>query len=117
MGDTNLQSRQIWALVRRQHGVVARWQLAQAGLSAKAIHHRIATGRLHRLHRGVYAVGRREVTRHGELMAAVLACGPGAVLSHRSAAELWGVLPRWPGPIHVSVPAHRSVKRTGVVVH
>src|SRR5690349_5849655 len=101
MTPTTLQSREIWALVRRQHGVIARRQLLARGVSADAIRHRVATGRLYRLRRGVYAVGRRDVTRHGELMAAVLACGQGAVLSHRSAAELWGILPRWPGPIHV----------------
>ncbi len=80
---------QIVRLAERQHGVVSLRQLQALGLGAGAIEHRIATGRLHRIHRGVYAVGRPSLTRKGHWMAAVLACGPGAVLSHRSAAALW----------------------------
>lgn len=71
--------------------MIARWQLVELGFSAAAIRHRIETGRLHPLYRGVYAVGRPEVSRHGRWMAAVLRCGPSAVLSHRSAAVLWGI--------------------------
>jgi very-short-patch-repair endonuclease len=82
------QARDAWALVRRQHGVVTRAQLLELGLSSAAIRHRRATRRLHEVHRGVYAVGRGDLDRLGELMAAVLACGSGAQLSHRSAAEL-----------------------------
>jgi very-short-patch-repair endonuclease len=63
----------------------------ERGLTAKAIAHRLHTGRLHPLWRGVYAVGRPEVSRHGHWMAAVLSCGPEALLSHRSAAALWGI--------------------------
>jgi very-short-patch-repair endonuclease len=76
------------ALAARQYGVVATWQLE---MDAKAIARRVASGRLFRLHRGVYAVGHPGVGREGRWMAAVLACGPGAVLSHRSAAVLWGL--------------------------
>jgi hypothetical protein len=84
------RSEATWKLVWAQHGVVARRQLLALGYSAREITHRLKTGRLFRIHRGVYAVGRPHVTRHGRWMAAVLACGDGAVLSHRSAAALWG---------------------------
>jgi predicted transcriptional regulator of viral defense system/very-short-patch-repair endonuclease len=78
-------------LAERQHGVVARWQLKPMGVSREAIEVRLRAGRLHRIHRGVYAVGHRVMSREARWMAAVLACGPGAVLSHRSAAALWGI--------------------------
>jgi very-short-patch-repair endonuclease len=78
-------------LATKQHGVVSRAQLLELGLGYRAIDHRIGDGRLHVIHRGVYAVGHRRLTREGGWMAAVLAGGPGAVLSHRSAAALWGV--------------------------
>ena len=74
-----------------QHGVVSRGQLSEWGLKASAIDRRLRLGRLHPLHPGVYAVGHRVISREGRWMAAVLACGPRAVLSHRSAAALWGV--------------------------
>ncbi len=63
----------------------------ERGLTEKAIAHRLRVGRLHRLWRGVYAVGRPEVSQRGRWMAAVLSCGPLALLSHRSAAALWGI--------------------------
>jgi very-short-patch-repair endonuclease len=105
----------VWALVRRQHGVISRQQLLRLGFSATAIDHRIARGRLHPLWRGVYAVGRPRVSRLGMLMAAVLACGDAAVLSHDSAAELWGIRPARRGSIHVSVGAQRV--RPGIQTH
>jgi very-short-patch-repair endonuclease len=78
-------------LARRQHGVVARRQLLALGLSASAIHARATRGLLHRIHRGVYAVGHSVLGPDGWRMAAVLAAGRGAVLSHRSALDLHGV--------------------------
>jgi very-short-patch-repair endonuclease/predicted transcriptional regulator of viral defense system len=84
-----------WKLARRQHGVLTRQNLTALGFSPSAIRHRLATGRLHRLRNGVYAVGRRGVTREGSWMATVLACGSDAVLSHGSAAALWGIGPEW----------------------
>ena len=83
--------RLIAALAERQHGVVAAWQLLALGLTHDDIGYRAQTGRLHRIHQGVYAVGHRHLTRHGHRMAAVLAYGPDAVLSHRSAAAHWGI--------------------------
>jgi hypothetical protein len=91
-------------LAGRQHGVVARVQLVALGLGRGAIDERLKKKRLHRVHRGVYSVGYRGLTRTGWWMAAVLACGPGAVLSHRCAAALWGILEGWPTIVDVSVP-------------
>lgn len=106
----------LWELVRKQHGVVARRQLLAHGVSVGAIRHRVASGRLHRLARGVYAVGRPEVGTYGEWMAAVLSCGDEALLSHDAAASLWG-LRRAPRTIDVVVPAALPRRRPGVRVH
>ena len=110
-------ARAAWELAGRQHGVVARWQLQDLGFSAEAIRHRIAKGRLHPIHRGVYAVGRRELSREGRWMAAVLACGDGAVLSHDSAACLWGLQKRERVQVHVSIPRARNARPCGIRVH
>src|SRR6187401_3554599 len=100
-----LRADAVLKLAARQHGVVARHQLLEVGLTARAIEHRLKTRQLHSLWRSVYAVGRPEVDGLGELMAATLACGPDAVISHESAAALWGLLPLAPRPVHVSVLA------------
>src|SRR3954447_861557 len=97
----------IAALAARQHGVLSRRQLLDLGVGPDAIKHRVALCRLHRLHRGVYAVGHRALRRQAGWMAAVLAAGPGASLSYRSAAELWGMRNGSRGRIDVSVPRHR----------
>jgi very-short-patch-repair endonuclease len=104
-------------LVHAQHGVITRAQLLDLGMTPVAIRQRRLNGRLHEVHRGVYAVGRRELDRYGELMAAVLACGPGARLSHHSAAELWRMRGRVDGPIHVAVPGDVVRRRPGVASH
>jgi very-short-patch-repair endonuclease len=114
---TPIHGSRVWALVRRQHGVVTRAQLLDFGLTSAAIRHRRITGRLYEIHRGVYAVGRSELGRHGELMAAVLACGPSAQLSHRSAAELWRLRPRGSGPTEVSVPDDVIRHRPGISLY
>jgi len=106
----------IAALAAAQHGVVARPQLAALGLSLDAIDRRVAQGRLHVLHRGVYAVGHRAVTRHGHWMAAVLAGGPDAVLSHRSAAVLWGIRAAGGTRVEIAVPRQRR-PRPGIQAH
>jgi predicted transcriptional regulator of viral defense system len=92
-------------LAGAQHGVVAVWQLYLLGLSARGIERRAAGGRLHRLHKGVYAVGHRNITYRGRWMAGVLACGPDAVLSHRNAAALWNLLPYDGALVHVTFTA------------
>jgi very-short-patch-repair endonuclease len=86
------RERAIAALAARQHGVAARWQLHELGLTAAAIDYRVSVGRLHIIYRGVYAVGHEDLSARGRWTAAVLACGKEAVLSHRSAAALWGFL-------------------------
>jgi predicted transcriptional regulator of viral defense system len=98
-----------------QHGVVTQRQLIAAGLNRDAIAYRRRVGRLHLLHRGVYAVGHRPPSPLAAAMAAVLACGPDAVLSHRSAAALWKILPRWRSPVEVTAPTKHRL--TGIHVH
>ena len=92
------------ALAAEQHGVVGLAQLLALGLSARAVSRRVAAGRLHRVHRGVFAVGHPALSHHGRWMAAVLACGPGAALSHASAAQAHALLPGVDAVIHVAVP-------------
>jgi hypothetical protein len=106
----------IWALIRWQHGVIARWQLLEFGLTDEAIEHRIATARLHRLWPGVYAVGRPEVSRLGMWMAATLACGKHAALSGPSAATLLGIRRDYPGVIEVSIPQQAVRRHPGIRV-
>jgi very-short-patch-repair endonuclease len=119
MDPTTFQpsARAIWGLVAHQHGVVARRQLLALGCSVEWIKHRIENGRLHPVHRGVYAVGRPQLTKEGEWMSAVLACGPSAALSHASAAALWGIAGERGKGISVSVPAGVCRVRPGIVVH
>jgi hypothetical protein len=109
-------SRRAWKLARAQHGVVARRQLLALGFTRSGIEHRRRIGRLHLVTRGVYAVGRAELTQKGRWMAAVLACGPSAVLSHRSAAALYGIGEERPGVIEVSVRHSGKICRPGVKV-
>jgi very-short-patch-repair endonuclease len=110
--------RKIARIAANQHGVIRFDQLAWAGLSPAMISRRVSTGRLHRLHRGVYAVGHTNLSREGTWIAAVFACGPEAALSHDSAAHLWKLSPTSPPYSHVTVPDHggRS-KRKGIVLH
>lgn len=105
-------------IANRQYGVVTVRQLEGLGMSRRAAAKRATGGRLHRIHRGVYAVGTPPTNLRGWWMAAVLACGKGAVLSHGSAAALWGLLRPIEGPIDVSVP-HRGgrAKRRNIRVH
>jgi very-short-patch-repair endonuclease len=111
------KSAHAWGLAERQHWVVTRQQLLAIGYTPEAIDVRLENGRLHRVFAGVYAAGRPNVTRHGYLIAAVLACGPGAALSDCSAAELYEIMKRRPGPVHVSVPYPRAPRVPGIKVH
>jgi very-short-patch-repair endonuclease len=116
-------------LAANQHGVVTTSQLLDAGLLSSGITDRLAAGRLHRVHRRVYAVGHRRLSERGRWMAAVLAYGEGAVLSHLSAAELWGIWRRVrrqlgagrrgeQPDVHVSVAGTAGLsKRRGIVLH
>jgi very-short-patch-repair endonuclease len=111
-------------IAARQHGVVSLAQLERAGIRRQGRSTRLRRGWLHRVHRGVFAVGHAGLSREGLWMAAVLAVGPGAALSHFSAGTLWGVLgSRGRGsarsvelPIHVTVSG-ASESRRGIRVH
>jgi very-short-patch-repair endonuclease/predicted transcriptional regulator of viral defense system len=105
----------IGRLAARQQGMVTRVQLLGLGLSAREIDYRVRTGRLWRVHHGVYCVGRPPVTPHEWAMAAVLACGRGAALSHRPGGALWEIGVRWPTTMEVTAPSKRS--RPGIRVH
>jgi very-short-patch-repair endonuclease len=103
--------------VALQYGVVTREQLLEFGLSRRAVQHRLATGRLHPIGRGIYAVGRPDLPRNGRLMAAVLSCGPDAVVSHESAAAVWGLRASRGHVIDVTVPPHVRRRRPGIRLH
>jgi very-short-patch-repair endonuclease len=105
----------IGELARPQHGVVARRQLLAMGMGREAITGRLRRGYLHELHLGVYVVGVRRISRKGRWMAAVLACGPDAVLSHRAAACLWGLMPPRDVYPEVTVSRGRRARRSGII--
>jgi very-short-patch-repair endonuclease len=98
---TATSDQRIGRIAERQHGVLTIAQLRTAGVTDDAVKGRVRAGRLYRVHRGVYAVGHGYLSREGHWMAAVLASS--GVLSHRSAATLWRLLPPRSGPIDVSV--------------
>jgi very-short-patch-repair endonuclease len=112
----NLAAR-VWRLARAQHGVIALFQLLELGYTMSAIKHRVAKGRLHPVRRGVYAVGRPDLTRKGEWMAAVLSCGPGSALSHFSAAALWAIGDQRGSAIDVSVCRGGVRSQRDIVTH
>jgi very-short-patch-repair endonuclease/predicted transcriptional regulator of viral defense system len=103
--------RAVAELAAGQHGVVGRRQLRGLAFGDDAIDRQLGSGRLHQVHRGVYAVGHRLLTQRGAWMAAVLAAGDAAVLSHRSAAGLWGLRPDSRSRVEVTVPASRHQQR------
>jgi hypothetical protein len=111
-GDTALA-----ALATRQHGVVTAGQLRALGLGSRGIQHRVGRGRLHRLYPGVFAVGHGALTLDGRRLAAVLACGPGAALSHRSAAAAWGLRDSATAGWDVSTPRQGARCATGIRLH
>lgn len=110
------RERGLASLATRQHGVVARRQLVALGLGRGAIDARVGSGRLHPLHRGVYAYGHRRLGLRGFWMAAVLAYGDGALLSHGSAGSLWGLMRARASPIDVTA-LHGRPGRKGIRLH
>ena len=108
--------RAIRQLAERQWGVIAGRQVGELGLGRGAIEHRVRVGRFVRLHRGVYALGHSVLRPEGRWAAAVLACGPGSVLSHASAASLWGIRPTLAAKVDVSAPRTRS-RHPGIAIH
>jgi very-short-patch-repair endonuclease/predicted transcriptional regulator of viral defense system len=112
------RSRAIAELAGRQHGVVASRQLEALGWSTSAIGRLVAAGRLHRVHRGVYAVGHRVLPADGHRLAAVLACGDAALASHATAAAIWGLRHGTGRLVQVTVGADRGHRsRAGIRVH
>jgi Protein of unknown function (DUF559) len=107
----------VWQIADRQHGVITRAQLLEIGSNRRAIEHRIRIGRLHPIWSGIYAVGRPRISIEARWMAAVLSCGPTALLSHLSAGSLFQIHRSALWPIHVSVAQHVVRKRPGIVVH
>jgi very-short-patch-repair endonuclease len=105
------------ALAERQHGVVSRGQLRRIGMGEGAIDHAIATGRLFPIFRGVFGVGHSRVGSQGRMLAAVLACGEGTVVSHGSAAYLLGLWESEPKAIHVIAPNQAGRKIPGIRRH
>jgi very-short-patch-repair endonuclease/predicted transcriptional regulator of viral defense system len=103
----------VHALAEGQHGLVGRTQLLRLGIAPRTIGRWLAAGRLHEVHRGVYAVGHRRLTQRARWMAAVLAGGPGTVLSHRAAAALWGIR----ASATVEITTLRRIRRDGIVAH
>lgn len=117
MASAELQ-RRLAELAGRQHGAVARRQLIALGFGRRAIEHMIATGRLHPVHVGVYLVGHRAPGPHTRHMAALLAAGQGAALSHSTAALVFGLPPgAAAGSIELTVPRQTMVRRPGLRVH
>jgi very-short-patch-repair endonuclease len=105
-------------IAARQHGVVAAAQLVRAGVDKDRIHRRLRAGQLHRLHRGVYAVGHASLSFEGRCVAASLALGDEAVVSHRSAAAIWRMLPPGDGDVEITVPGRSGRKeRDGLLLH
>jgi len=111
--------RTIADLAKKQRGVVSRAQLLAVGVTSDAIKHRLRAGRLHRVHLGVYRAGHNAPIHGAREMAAVLACGSGAVVSHLSAATLLQLLP-YPaklGPVDITVAGRDPGSRRGITVH
>jgi very-short-patch-repair endonuclease len=118
MPDKRAPDELVARIAGRQHGAISSLQLREAGLSRDTVLERRCAGRLHPLHRGVYAVGHTAPSVERRWMAAVLALGDGAVLSHRSAAALWGMLPARDGPVDVSLPSRSGRRRrSGIRIH
>jgi predicted transcriptional regulator of viral defense system len=116
--DRRAWLRLIAGLADRQHGVVSRVQLLAAGVPIGRIERLVTAGWLRPIHPGVYAVGYGRLTREGRWLAAVLACGDRAVLSHRSAAALWQLRRRVGGPIEVTIAGRRSARTIpGLTIH
>jgi very-short-patch-repair endonuclease/predicted transcriptional regulator of viral defense system len=109
--------RAIGELAARQHGVVALRQLVQLGLSTTAVRSRVAAGRLHRVYRGIYAVGHPILTVEGRYHAAVLSCGDAAALLHQSAGVLWGIHRTSRRLIDVTAPGRAGRLRDGIDAH
>jgi hypothetical protein len=108
--------RRIVEFARAHHDVIDLGELADLGLSPRAVQDRARQLRLYRKYHGVYALGRPDLPPRGEWFAAVKACGEGALLSHRSAAALLDLL-RWSGAVHVTIPRRSALTHRGIRIH
>jgi very-short-patch-repair endonuclease len=102
------------AIAERQAGLVSIWQLREVGVSDSTVLREVAAGRLHPVFHGVYSVGHRYLTAHGRLLAATLACGEGTVVSHGTAAWLYGLSDWQPRQVDVIAPVEAGRKIAGV---
>src|SRR6201996_9504731 len=116
-GGRKERSRAAWRLAREQHDVLTRQQLLELSFSRREIERRLESGRLHSVRAGIYAVGRPSLTQYGRWMAAVLAFGDGAVLSHSSAAALWRIGKEQGGLVEVSLPSPSHRRHPGLRIH
>lgn len=114
--ESSAAGQRLATLADRQHGVVSIRQLRKLGYSDRTVRRAVERGRLHRLHRGVYAVGHTNISLEGRCLAAVLASGPDSLLSHYSAGWLLGLISTRPVPVHVTTPVPRK-RRDAVRVH
>jgi len=116
--ETENDQPSVGELARQQWGIVTREQLIERGMGTRGISDWVQSGRLHRLYRSVYAYGHDRLRVEGRWLAAVMACGPGAVLSHRDAAQLWELRQSSSAFIDVTVPSRNGrIKRRGIRVH
>jgi hypothetical protein len=116
--DTRTRDREIAELATRQRGLLGRWQLIALGLRPDGIDDWIRRGRLHVIHRGVYALGHRALAPGAPWLAAVMTCGRGAVLSHRSAASLWELRRSAMARVEVTTPVMTGRRsRQGILLH
>ena len=115
--DRRRRELKIQAVAARQFGVITLAQFIALGLTASAVRSRVATGYLHPLYRGVYAVGRPDVPVLGRRLAAVLACGRGALLSHLSAAAHHGLRQSAAVRFDVTIPRRSALRRSGIRIH
>jgi predicted transcriptional regulator of viral defense system len=115
---TQVIDRRVSAFGAENHDVASVDQLRALGMTDDRIDTRVASGRLYAVHRGVYAIGRRRLSREGVWLAAVLAAGPGAVLSHRSAAAHWGLVGGDGARVDVTIPTRNGrARRPGLAIH
>jgi predicted transcriptional regulator of viral defense system len=116
MGEERRSHHPLASLAKEQHGVVSVRQLAWLGYSKDDVGHGVSAGQLHPIHHGVYAVGHAALPRQGLCIAAALGCGKGALISHRSAAWLWGLTTRFATPVEVTAASPRRT-RSAIRVH
>ncbi len=116
-GPSATRDRRIARIAEAQHGLVTLGQLVDIGVSTSAARKWVERGRLHPVHLGVYAVGHALLNQEGRLMAAVLACDPGAVISHVSAAKLWGLIGSAGLSIDVTAPNRRGRTPADITAH